>query len=74
MALQVCYEVNDMNFDRKFNGLLEAMQFFDLPTGTILAFDQKDSFEKDGYSIQLIPAFEYLTDRGYYMDQKNKPA
>ncbi len=27
-AIQICYEINDENFEREYNGLLEAMHFF----------------------------------------------
>lgn len=58
--IQVCYQVNDDNFDREYNGLLEAMQFFEKKEGIIITLDQKDYFEKDGFSVQLIPAFEFF--------------
>lgn len=58
--IQVCYQVNDDNFDREYNGLLEAMQFFEKKEGIIITLDQKDYFEKDGFSVRLIPAFEFF--------------
>lgn len=59
-AIQVCYHINDDNFDREYNGLLEAMKFFTLTEGIIVTFDQTDQFEKDGCTIRLIPASEFL--------------
>lgn len=61
-VIQVCYHINDDNFDREYNGLVEAMKFFKLNTGTIVTLDQRDVFEKDGMTINLVPGFEYLKE------------
>lgn len=63
-AVQVCYHIDDTNFEREYHGLLEALRFFKLSEGVIVTFDQRDSFEKDGFSITLVPAFEYLAGQG----------
>lgn len=59
-AIQVCLTVNDENFDREFNGLLEAMQNLGLKEGRIVTLNQSDSFEKEGVVIQMIPAHLFL--------------
>ncbi len=59
-AVQVCYRMEDINFEREYNGLLEAMRSFKLSEGAIITSGQKDSFEKEGYKIELIPAHEYM--------------
>ena len=59
--IQVCHEISDENFEREYNGLFEALRFFDRKQGTIVTMNQKDRFEKDGFVIELIPAFEFLT-------------
>ncbi|MFD2962473.1 MULTISPECIES: ATP-binding protein [Olivibacter] len=59
-AIQVCYQIDDLNFDREYNGLLEALRFFKLQEGLIITLDQKDVFEQDGFIIKMIPAYEYL--------------
>lgn len=58
--LQVCYEINSDNMKREFEGLLDALQFFNQEKGKIITFNQKDIFEKDGKIIELIPANEFL--------------
>lgn len=55
--IQVCYELNDLNFSREYNGLNEAMDFFNTSDGTIITFNYMDKFEKDGKSINVVPAF-----------------
>lgn len=58
--IQVCYAINDENFDREYNGLIEALRFFEVNQGIIVTMNQKDYFEKDGLIVDLIPAFEFL--------------
>lgn len=60
-AIQVCYELNDENFAREYNGLLSAMTFFALDEGVIVTRNQKDEFRKDGKKIDVIPAIELLS-------------
>lgn len=58
--VQVCYKIDDMNFNREYNGLLEAMQYFKAKNGTIVTFDQTDQFTKDGCNVMVVPAHEYF--------------
>jgi predicted AAA+ superfamily ATPase len=60
--IQVCYEINDENFNREINGLTEAMRFFDKKKGYILTLDQKDSFKKDGLAIEMLPVFTFFKE------------
>lgn len=60
-VLQVCYELNSDNKKREIDGLLEAMQYFDLTEGSIVTQDQKDVLTIGEKIIYLIPAFEYFT-------------
>ncbi len=59
-AIQVCLTVDDENFDREYNGLLGAMQNFGLKQGCIITLNQSDTFEKEGITIKMIPATEFL--------------
>ncbi|MDP3914086.1 MAG: ATP-binding protein [Bacteroidota bacterium] len=58
--VQVCYQTDDLNFQREYSGLVEAMKFFQMNEGTIVTLNQKDVFEKDGYTVKLLPAHEFL--------------
>lgn len=60
-AIQVCLHINDENFEREYNGLLEAMQNLGLTEGSIITLNQSDTFEKDGKTIKMIPAHQFLT-------------
>lgn len=59
-AIQVCLTVNDENFPREYNGLMEAMKQLGLKAGTIVPLDQSDRFEKDDYIITMVPVHEYI--------------
>lgn len=64
-AIQVCLSVNDENFEREFNGLLSAMENLDLKEGVIVTLNQSDSFEKNGRTIKMIPAHEFLVENQF---------
>lgn len=59
-AIQVCLTVNDENFNREFNGLLEAMQNLGLKEGYIVTLNQSDLFEKDDKTIKMLPAHTFF--------------
>ena len=59
-VLQVCYELTIDNKDREIDGLLEAMDFFELNEGTLITFDQQDEFIFNEKTIRAIPAHIFL--------------
>lgn len=59
-AIQVCLTITNENFDREYNGLLEAVQNLGLKQGTIVTLNQSDTFEKDGIIIRMMPAASLL--------------
>ncbi len=59
-AIQVCLTINDENFDRELNGLLEAMQNLGIKEGYIVTLNQSDKFEKDDRVVYMIPAYDFL--------------
>ncbi len=58
-CIQVCWELNSDNQEREINGLLEAMDFFNLKTGTILTFDTEDTILTAGKRIEVTPAWKW---------------
>ena len=58
--VQVCYNLNYENQTREINGLVEAMNFFQLETGTIITLNQEDTILIEGKRINVIPAFKIL--------------
>ncbi len=61
-VFQVCYDLNEENKQREINGLLEAMEEFDLDEGMIISFDQEDSYEIKGKKIKVIPAWKWMSE------------
>lgn len=62
-ALQVSREVGHMtNMERETEGLLEAMAQFNLKTGTLLTRHQKDVLKSNGFTINIIPIWEWLLE------------
>jgi predicted AAA+ superfamily ATPase len=59
-AIQVCYDLNERNKDREIKGLMAAMNKFGLKEGTIITFDQEESYIKDKKKIKIIPAWKWL--------------
>ena len=59
-CIQVCWELTHDNQDREINGLLAAMEFFNLDYGTILTFDSEDIIKTDGKKIDVIPVWKYM--------------
>jgi len=45
------------------NGLFEALSFFELKEGTIVTFNQSDTFERDGLIAQAVPCHVYLREQ-----------
>ena len=54
------YFTKIQNITKELNGLMEAMQFFDLKEGFIITQNQKDSLQIKDKTVYLIPAFEYF--------------
>lgn len=59
-AIQVCYSLDEGNLDRELNGLVEALEFFHLDTGTIVTLNQTDHFEKNGKTIYVVSCQQFL--------------
>lgn len=59
-AIQVCWYLNDANRKREINGLMDALQSYDLDEGLILSYDQNDEFELNGKRIIIMPVWMWL--------------
>lgn len=63
LAVQCCITLHRDNMDRELNGLLEAMQALGAKTGIIVTLSQSDTLQKNGVTIQVIPAHEFFTNK-----------
>ncbi|MDR0321296.1 MAG: ATP-binding protein [Treponema sp.] len=59
-CVQVCWELTNDNQDREINGLLEAMDFFELNRGTIITYDTEDIIQTKRKKIEVFPAWKYI--------------
>lgn len=57
-AIQVCYVLTEDNKKREIDGLVEAMEKFDLAEGVILTYDQQDEFKIAGKTVKVYPAWQ----------------
>jgi len=58
-CIQVTWELNTNNQDREINGMLEALDFFNLDYGVIVTYDTEDIILTAGKKIDVIPAWKY---------------
>ena len=58
-AVQACTYVTDEDLERERDGLLAAMERFDLPKGTIVTIDQRDTLVVDGRTIDVVPFWDW---------------
>jgi predicted AAA+ superfamily ATPase len=59
-VIQVCYLLNLDNQRRELNGLLDAMDYFDLKKGTIVTLDQEDVIMDKGRRIEVVPVWKFF--------------
>jgi len=59
---QVCFELNDENKDREVNGILAAMDYTNLKTGTILTLNQNDELDFDNKKVTVRPVWQWLLE------------
>ena len=58
--VQVCSELDDLNWEREYEGLVAAMQYFKLKQATIVTLTQSDTISDKGRTIRLVPADEWM--------------
>ena len=57
---QVCFELNEDNKDRETAGMLEAMEYTKLKTGTILTLNQSEELIFNNKKIAVRPVWQWL--------------
>ena len=61
-AVQVCYELNEENREREINGLLDAVEKFNLKEGLLLTYNQEEELKLNGKKIIIKPAWRWLLE------------
>ncbi len=59
-AIQVCFELNEDNKNREINGLIEALEKFQLKEGLILTYNQTDELRVGNRAIKVLPVWKWL--------------
>jgi predicted AAA+ superfamily ATPase len=59
-AIQVCYILNESNKDREINGLLEALNKFNIKEGLIITNDHEEEIKVENKLIKVIPAWKWF--------------
>lgn len=59
-CIQVCYQLTPENEEREIEGLIEALRFFHLETGTIVTLNQNDSILQQNMTIHILSASGFL--------------
>lgn len=60
LAIQVCYSLTAENRKREVEGLLDALNFFNLPEGLLLSFNQHDKFIIGDKTVRVLPVYDYF--------------
>jgi len=56
--IQVCYAFNYENETREVEGLMAALNYFEISSGVIVTYNQKDVIVKAGKRIDVIPVYD----------------
>jgi hypothetical protein len=56
---QSCYTLDDNNFTRETNGLIEAMEYFNFDSGYIITLNQTDEFLVGNKKITVLPFYKW---------------
>jgi predicted AAA+ superfamily ATPase len=61
-SIQVTKQLDDENFKRETNGLLEVMNLHNLKSGTIITADREDNITIKGKQIRIVPIWKWLLE------------
>ena len=64
-AVQVVYELNDVNVSREVEGLLEAIITYKLGKGFLLVLDNQVKRQEIPDTIEVIPAWKWVLENGF---------
>lgn len=65
VLVNVSYELtDDRTREREVNGLLEAMEYFNLSVSYLITRDEEQNLLVDGRTIHIVPLYQYLLNGG----------
>ncbi|MCG2724886.1 MAG: ATP-binding protein [Elusimicrobia bacterium] len=63
LPIQVCYELNDKNFDRETKGLIEACKHTSAKEGIVLTLDEEKDILLEGINIKILPLWKWILEK-----------
>lgn len=61
-AVQVCWELTEIDRERELGGLAECMSELKVKAGLVLTYDQEDEITLNGKKIQMKPVWKWLLE------------
>src|SRR4030042_6924163 len=71
-AIQVTDVLSAANRERELNGLIAAMESFNLKKGLIITRNQEEKFRSQGREIRVLPIYKWLLDKKTKNDESYK--
>lgn len=62
IAFQICYDLNDENYDREIKWCLDAMNKFKINNSYIITFEQEKNIEIDWKIIKVLPFYKWVLE------------
>ncbi len=62
-AVQACLSLHEEDKEREINGLVEALEKFNLDEGVIVTLKQEDKFKVGGKTVLLVPAWKWMQEK-----------
>ncbi len=60
IAYQVCYDLNDEDYQREIDGCIDAMDKFKLKNSILISFEQEEDIIIDWKHIKVIPFYKWV--------------
>lgn len=63
LVYQVCYDLDEQNYDREIAWCMDAMKQFWLDNSFLITFEQEKNIEIDWKNIKVIPFYKWILDK-----------
>ncbi len=60
LVYQVCYDLNNENYQREIDGCVDAMDKFKLKKAILISFEQEENIVIDWMSIEVLPFYKWV--------------
>ncbi len=63
IVFQVCYELNEQNYDREVSWCLDWMNKFNINNSILITFEQEKEIKIDWKTIKVIPFYKWILEK-----------